>query len=219
MSAPAASMMVRPEAQALIDKVHEARLDSPAMVSARTALHEELAKGVLAGKLHEARVEQRAKVLREATVAQRKNVARALNALHAELTPTERLQVMSGKYFASVWGRGPGPPPPSPRARLFRIAGELDLTAEQRSAMRTAMRAPDAGAPDAGALQQAAGDLMDLRKAFTSSEFDATAMKATRDASKRVMVAVEHEILTVRALLSVVTEAQRKPLADALRRK
>lgn len=207
----------------------------------RTA-HEEfraaLAAGVRAGKLDTALINDKLAALEQLGNAKRDQMFANLNTLHQTLTSDQRATLVAsirdkadkwqGKHDAHDDGDESAPKrgKADKRGGKFGKFGKdkamhlmrgLDLSEEQRTAVRDAMQDGKPSREDKGAkrdkMRQKMTAMMD---AFASDSFDAKALAADDDGSNHMRDMLDRKVAMVTKLIGVLDETQRETLATNL---
>ena len=172
-----------------------------------------LADGIRAGSIDRGAMDARMAKLTAATENLYDNVADALNALHALLTPEQRAILVDkiGTHFDAWHRANPHPAQDEHHGHLARLKKELGLSDKQVETIRTTFVASMQDAPK---FDRAAADahIKEFGSAFASDKFDAH----TIHAPLAPMMAVWGITRTVRfyeAVEPALTQDQRQKLA------
>jgi len=219
--------------------------------SARKELMLAVATAVEKNNLDDASVGAKMKILSDAIAKHQRDIAESMNKVHAALTPAQRAKVADriakGGPFGAPGEHGPhgehgknhggergehgkdqGGDGGHKHARgdaakgLKEFADRLELTTDQKTHVRDAMRASFAEHKKDGADWKAKGQAMRdkakrISEAFTQEKFDAVALGVGDHTSQGATAMAQHRIDMAKILSKELTPEQRTKFATVLR--
>lgn len=207
----------RAEAGRAVDALADALAPSRA---ARRDLLNTLAKGVEAGAVAHADVEKKLEQVAVADAAAVPAVQAAANRLHELLDAEQREELLEAMRDGF---REDGDELGGPRERMKALAKAMDLSSDQKDALRDQMRATlgarEEGHEDDGRaeLKKAFGRMHEIAKAFLSDDFDAAKLGLGADATGLRARWLELGVKLVETSLPQLSQTQRKTLGSFLR--
>lgn len=209
-----AALELRDAQRGEVDRVRELFEARTAGVRvAEAALRDKLASAIAAGKVEPADFAEELAAVSRASDASKPAFVDAVAQLHAVLDPAQRKALVDGLASRGEHGRGGG----LGHGGLLRLAKDLDLTSDQRDALREKMKAAKgAGGHDDRARHREG--LRALADAFVRDDFDAKTALAAPSMADLAGKRGEAMIRIAAAAVPILTPAQRTLAADRLRR-
>jgi Spy/CpxP family protein refolding chaperone len=218
------SLNITPDQTAAIDKI---RTD---MLARMSAAHDAeklvllaVADGIAAGKIDPVKVDPAIAHVTHTAAGVHEAVADSLNALHATLTPPQRVALVDKvEAHFDVWQDTNAPDEPAARdahgGQLGRLAKELELSPQQIEAIRASFTSSMSGVAK---LERAEAEdhMKAFAAAFASDPFDAKTLASGAAVNAHMATwGITRTVHFYEAVVPVLTPEQRQKLADSVRR-
>lgn len=217
-----ADVRLRPDQQERIRKIRSETTEklSDARDARRVAVLA-VAEGVAAGRLDDAKVQQSIEALVREVDEAKPAVQNGLNQLHATLDPDQRAQlVRSLRTKGMQWqqrGQARGGPRGVVKARLGKLAEQLELTAEQKVAIRDRARDEFRGTAAFEPPDNIRDRLREVGTAFLTEDFDAKALDVAKEGPEATRKVATAMVRFLKVVLPELNSAQRTKLSALIR--
>lgn len=221
-----ADVRLRPDQQERIRKIRSETTEKLADArDARRVAVLAVAEGVAAGQLDDAKVQQSIEALVREVDEAKPVVQDGLNQLHATLDADQRAQLVRSLRTKGMQlqqrGQARGGPRGVVKARLGKLAEQLELTAEQKVAIRDRARDEFRGAaafesPDR--IRDRMRDRMrEVGTAFLTDDFDAKALDVGKEGPEATRKVATAMVRFLKVVLPELNAAQRTKLSALIR--
>jgi Spy/CpxP family protein refolding chaperone len=206
-------MDLRPDQRAAVDSLlSEVDTKAEPVRAARMSLAQVLVDGIVAGKIDEARAQERIAGLKTAADAWRPAIETSMNKLHATLDATQREELIDLLRDRMMDGRE------GKRGKMKQLMQELKLTGDQKERIIAAVKAELGGDREQmrERFKQAKERSGELADAFVSDSFDARSLEVGKHAQHMALAGANRIMRVVQVALPLLTAEQRTKLAEVV---
>lgn len=218
---------LRPDQQQQVRAIHaDLQVKTRPVREARHAVALTLAEGIESGQIDDAKLGAEIEKLAVEVDKAKPALQEALNALHRTLDADQRRTLLRGMRSRGLALRDKvqsrGGPRGVVRARLGRLADELELTDAQRVAIRDRARDEFRGTADAwspGKRRDRRERMQEIGRAFATDQFDAKTLDVGKQGPEATRKIAGAFVRFAKVLVPELDDGQRAKLAERVRQR